>query len=618
MLVLLPAAAMAELVYDVRGVDDPLKANILQQFEILQLGAQARLTERDIENIIARSENDAKISLRPYGYYAAEVKGRLIKQSDGQLVVRLGVITGPAIRIEQLQLEIVGDGSNRKILREWRDDWPLDEGRVLNQVTWEEEKRLAMELSASLGYLAAEFTTHTLEIDLERNRANVKLTLDTGPRFVMGDIDFGEHILNPGILELIPRFEKGDPYTSYLMDRFRADLWTTGYFTDIDVVQTEVPETEPPSVNLQVRTSTDYRNRYTGAVGFGSDTGFRLQANWSRHPMSASGDRIDLGIGWQELDNQYAIRATYRKPRAARNREFWTIDTVLRTESMDLEFKLDEEDDDYVKIANGSVDEIHLRLGRLKVRNMGGGEMQLFETPFVQHINSEERYVPGELSPVYGNDDVDDLLNRVDNAFSIGVEYGLVNVLGKGFSIRGHRERAWLFHSDEAFGSDVEFTQLYFSTHSSFRFGDRWKFIARAEIGYTDADVDEYSIDILGTQLDISETHLPNFYRFKAGGSQSVRGYGYETLSNNDIGSNNILTASAEIEFKVLETWSGALFVDIGNAFNDWEEPDLKTGVGVGVRWYSIAGPIRLDFAQALDYTDDPWRVHFTFGVPLL
>jgi translocation and assembly module TamA len=171
---------------------------------------------------------------------------------------------------------------------------------------------------------------------------------------------------------------------------------------------------------------------------------------------------------------------------------------------------------------------------------------------------------------------------------------------------------------NDAFGSDVEFTQLYVSSNRSFLLGDRWKFIARAEIGYTDAITDEFKIDLGIGELELSRTRLPNLYRFKAGGSNSVRGYGFEELSNNDIGSNHIITASAEFEFKVLENWSAAAFVDVGNAFNDWSKPELKTGIGVGVRWYSIAGPIRIDIAQAQDFTDKPWRLHFTIGVPFL
>ncbi|MGI9220450.1 MAG: autotransporter assembly complex protein TamA [Woeseiaceae bacterium] len=615
---ILPSYADGDLQYVVRGVDDPLRSNILNHITSLRFGRQTQPAEKDFERIIAESISDAKEALRPYGYYAADIDGRIIRESNGQPTLELNVSPGPPIVIDSLQLEIVG-GVKSQSLDRWKRNWPLLEGKILDQVIWKTQKQQVMEICNSIGFLGAEFTTHTLEIDLETNRANVMLVLETGQRYVMGDVDFGEHVLNPGILEFVPRFEKGDPYSLHLMDQFRSDLWQSGYFTDVDVVQVEIADAEPPRVDLQVRTSTDYRNRYTGSLGFGSDTGLRLQANWNRHPMSARGDRLDLGIGWQELDDQFAVRATYRLPRKQRNREYWTVDTVLNYENMDLEFKLNPEDDDFVKFARGDVDERHVRFGRLKIRNFGGGETQLFATPFVQYINSQYRFSPILQPTIPVNDpSLDKLLRGVDDAISVGIEYGLVNVLGKGFNIRGHRERAWVFHANDSFGSEIEFTQAYISTNSSYRFGDRWKFIFRAEAGYTEAKVSEFTIDIGGGQLDISNTELPSFYRFKAGGSNSVRGYGFETLSNNDIGSNHILSASAEIEMKVLEKWSAAFFVDTGNAFNDWSKPELKTGVGLGIRWYSIAGPIRVDVAQALDYTDDPWRVHFTIGVPLL
>lgn len=616
---LTPLAGYAdgELEYVIRGVEDPLKSNIQNHMSALRFGRQTRPEDRDFEQFLADAIVDAKEALRPYGYYAPEINGRMRRGPEGQAILELNVRPGPPVIIERLQLQIVGQGADSRTLNQWKRNWPLLEGRVLNQVTWKQQKQQAMEISDSVGFLGAGFTTHVLEIDLERNRANVFLVLDTGQRYVMGDIDFGDHVLNPGILEFVPRFEKGDLYSLHLMDRFRSDLWQTGYFTDVDVVQIEVPDSEPPRVDLQIRTSTDFRNRYTGSLGFGTDTGFRAQANWTRQPMSARGDRLDLGIGWQELDDQFAVRATYRLPRKGRNREYWTVDTVLSYENMDLEFKLNPEDDNYVKFASGDVNERHVRLGRLKIRNFGGGETQLFSTPFVQYINSEFQYEP-ILQPTAISPGLEGLLKGVDNAISIGIEFGLVNVLDKGFDIRGHRERAWAFYSSDSFGSEVEFAQFYISTHSSYRFGDRWKFILRGEAGYTEAKVDEFTIDIGGGQLDISETELPSFYRFKAGGSNSVRGYGFETLSNNDIGSNHIFTASAEVEFKVLEKWSAAAFVDTGNAFNDWSKPELKTGVGLGIRWYSIAGPIRVDVATALDYEGDPWRVHFTIGVPLL
>ncbi len=160
--------------------------------------------------------------------------------------------------------------------------------------------------------------------------------------------------------------------------------------------------------------------------------------------------------------------------------------------------------------------------------------------------------------------------------------------------------------------------QLYASTRRHYALGERLKFLFRAEVGYTEADVNKFRVTVDDEPITISVTTLPDLYRFRAGGSASVRGYGFEDLSNNDLGSNHIITASAEVEFRFLENWSAAAFFDIGNAFNDWSEPDLRRGVGVGIRWYTIVGPISVDVARAIDFAGKPWRVHFTIGTPLL
>ena len=287
--------AAADIAFDIRGVDDPLKTNILRHVDSPFLRSTLRPTDQDFDHVLAVTISKAEASLRPYGYYAAEVSGRVRTNPQGQTVVELNVTPGPPIIIEKLQLEVVGEGASSRGLDRWRRNWPLRESAVLNQVVWEQQKGAALDLAHERGHFGAQFTQKKLEIDLDRNRATVSLTLDTGPRYVMGDIDFGEHVLKPGILEYVPRFEKGDPYSQQLMDDFRSDLRQTGYFTDINVIETEVADAGPPTVDLTVRTETKHRNHYSGSVGFSTDTGARLQANWSRHPMSSYGDRLDFG-----------------------------------------------------------------------------------------------------------------------------------------------------------------------------------------------------------------------------------------------------------------------------------------------------------------------------------
>ncbi len=622
LLAALASPVSADLSYEIRGVDDPLKSNILGYINIVQLGGQVRLSERDFDQVVAQAIINARRAMRPYGYYSPEINGRIARNSSGGHVLELVVSPGPPVVVTGVQIELKGEGARTSEVSNWRDQWPLQEGDILDQALWEQNKQVVIDSVKANGFLGARFEVHTIELDLDRNTAELALTLDTGPRYRMGDVDFAEHFLRPGLLEYVQRFSKGDAYTARRMDDFRADLRKTGYFTDVEVEEIIRADVEPPIVDLLVITKTEIRDSYQGALGLGSDTGLRLRATWSRHPISSNGDRIDVGIGWQELNDEYGVRATYRKPRRERAREFWTADLTIKFENEDLEFKLNDEDEEFITIANGDNSDQNLRLGRLKIINFKSGDKQLSATPFIQYLHSNRDFTAiRELQPFAATANdllLKGLLQPAEDALSIGYNADLVSIRGKGFDTRGHRERAWVFAANDSFGSDSTFTQLYFSTRRSYVAGDRWKFLLRAEVGYTDAEVNGFALDIDEGTLDLSITQLPNFYRFKAGGSQSVRGYSFEQLSNNNVGSNHKVTASAEVEMKFLPNWSAAAFVDIGNAFNDWSNPELKTGIGVGIRWYSIAGPIRIDVAQAVDFTGKPWHLHFTIGTPLL
>jgi len=611
----------AELRYEASGISDPLLANVLSHVRAFSIGRQSDRSQADYDDILADAISKAEIALRPFGYYKATVNGRVVPKGEDDRVVQLKITAGPPVLVDQVTVQVVGEGAGRDRVTSWRNSWPLTKGKVLDQTVWEERKETALMQLGRAGYLAAAYTEHQLELDLEKNRANITLTLDTGKRFLFGDIDYGEHVLKPGIVEYIPRFQNGDPYSATLMDKFRLDLWKSGYFTDVVVEEFPRADQDSPVVDLRVQFETATRNTYQGSIGYGTDTNARLQAQWSRHPMSRNGDRLDVGIGWQEFNDEYSLRGTYRLPRRNRARQYWTSDLTLKHEGLDLDVR-PSPDEDFIRIASGTIDESHLRVGRLKVRNFKSGEQQAFETLFVQALNSSD-----ELAPITGIPDPQildigsedhSLFGGTDKALSVGFDYDLVAVYGKAWETDGHRERAWIFSSSKSLGSDRNFVQAYISTRRNYLKGDRWKFLVRAEAGYTDAKVSEQEIIVDGNSVPLSVTSLPNFYRFKTGGSSSVRGYGFEELSDNHIGSNHILSASAEVEMKIFNKWSAALFFDIGNAFNDWSNPALKRGFGIGVRWYSIAGPIRVDVAQALDLVDKPWRVHFTIGTPLL
>ena len=609
-LVTAPCALWAdELDIVVRGVDGPVLENVRAQVAPVRLAGIGRLTPRRLEIFRLRAEDNARAALRPYGYYAPSIASRVTATGERAWRLELDIEPGAPVVIAAAEVGLSGPGADLQDLRDWRRAWPLKPGSVLVQPAWDEQKQRALDIAADRGYLLASFPRKRMAIDLERNEAQLDLLFDTGPQAVMGEVRFQQDAVRPSILEPLPRFEPGDPYDAWLMEQFRIDLWRAGYFRTIEVIEQRDLEATPPRVDLDVRLEPRPPNTWQGTVGIGSDTGIRGRFSWDRHLITDRGDSFRLDTGWQDHNNQFLVQAGYRVPREVRSKQAWIAEAMLKRETEDFLIRDSVEDETLYDLGSNDFDDYSVRFGRQRIYDWQQGHRQLFETMYLQYLYEQVDFRPAPDIRIRG---------QGSSSFILGIEYELPHSRGQGFDIEGVHHNAWAFISDEAWGSDIDFAQVYVSGRYNIRVADRWKFLLRGEAGYTDAAVRQVELMLEGRPVLLSVTSLPNLFRFKAGGSNSVRGYGYERLSNNNIGSNHVLTASAEVEYRVLDNWSLAAFVDVGNAFNDWSDVSLKKGAGFGIRWYTVAGAVRVDVARALDLPGEPWRIHFTIGASVL
>jgi translocation and assembly module TamA len=612
-----------EVEYAISGVDDPILTNVRNHVTAFRIGSNARLNARLRRKLTEDAINAANDAMRPYGYFNPVVDVEITPKAAGVWLLSVKLQAGPPVLIQSLMLELTGPGAGLKTLEEWRADFPLDEGKRLDQQVWDKAKLNAISLLDEAGYLKAKFSRHVIRVDPVANSARLELVVDTGPQAVMGAVTFNQEIVGDNVLASLQRFQQGDAYNAFLMEKFRLDLWRSGYFEDIEVVERRELTSDPPRVDLEVNFSPRKKNTYQSTVGFGTDTLARLQFVWTRHLLSSRGDNFDIGLGWQQNDNQFSVAGNYRLPRKTQSAQFWIASAGVKSETQSLEVSPSDDLENRFNIARGKVNDYWLRAGKTRVRNLRGGFEQLFETVFLQFLNENRNFQPTdnvdlERLEIGTSGPFDDLLKKTSNSLAIGIDWDWPEIRGTGFQTVGHHERAWMFTSNEAWGSDHDFSQVYLSTRWNFLATDRLKILLRAEAGYSDASSTDVIVPTTGAELRVSVSDLPQLYRFKAGGSQSVRGYGFQSLDNNGLGSNNILTASAEAEFHFHENWGVAAFIDVGNAFKDWGAPQLKLGTGFGLRWYSVIGALRLDVAQGWDLEGDPWGIHLTIGTTLL
>ena len=127
----------------------------------------------------------------------------------------------------------------------------------------------------------------------------------------------------------------------------------------------------------------------------------------------------------------------------------------------------------------------------------------------------------------------------------------------------------------------------------------------------------------MGSVLGADTLELPTSRRFFAGGGGSARGYAYQSIGPKDdtgrpIGGRGLFETSAELRWRRSDNLGFAVFVDAA-AVTSNDVPtvdDMRFGAGIGARYYTAIGPIRLDLATPLSREDgeDPVQIYISIG----
>ncbi|MEO0998929.1 MAG: BamA/TamA family outer membrane protein [Pseudomonadota bacterium] len=171
---------------------------------------------------------------------------------------------------------------------------------------------------------------------------------------------------------------------------------------------------------------------------------------------------------------------------------------------------------------------------------------------------------------------------------------------------RGHSLSLELRGASEALGSTTSFAQFLASARLIRPLGDGGRVLLRVAGGVTFKD---------------ALRDLPPDVRFFAGGNESVRGFGYETLGPEDdsgtvVGGSHLLTASIEYDRMLFGNFAWAVFADGGNAF-DGTSIDPRYAAGLGLKWRSPIGPVRVYLAHPLNFSNRSVRLHISIGPDL-
>ncbi|EIK52396.1 surface antigen (D15) [Stutzerimonas stutzeri TS44] len=529
------------------------------------IGALGERDERELLHYSRIAQRQAEQALQALGYYQAQIDSQVQGGETPRLILRIQ--PGEPVRLRNVRVQVEGPAAQQAT---FRVPQRLRSGEVLDHGRYEDAKQQLLNQASRYGYFAGRFTRQRLDIDPRQGYADIDLVFDSGPRYRLGEVTFaGDTPFDEELLSRMVPFAADTPYDSELIAELNRALQSSGYFEGVRV------DANPTSAHAQripvaVQLTTRKPRTMGIGLGFSTDVGPRVRLNWTRHWVNPQGHsygaETELSAPRQNIGLYYDVPLDPPLTDKLRYVAGYQYEELADTDSLSRLLKLGPEW--HSELPSGWQRVLSLKWQHEEYRLGDDSGLSTLLMPGVaySYLRSDSRIDPSE----------------------------------------GYRLQFELAAAKDGVLSDANLVHANAQLRGLTTLGKRHRFLGRVQLGGNWTD--EY-------------VNVPPSLRYFAGGDQSVRGYDYQSLSptNSDgerIGGRYQFAASVEYQYSVAERWRVATFVDQGNAFNSLDFPTLKSSVGVGLRWVSPVGPIRVDLAHPLD-GDTGLRLHFSMGPEL-
>ncbi|MCF8063590.1 MAG: autotransporter assembly complex protein TamA [Deltaproteobacteria bacterium] len=510
--------------------------------------------------------------LRSEGYYGAEVTASLEK-GEPETEVLFQVKTGPLYTVGSVDLEFPGDRSPFQVPGLEGVDWkPLEAGSPARAADIVETKDRLLERLKNHGYPFAKAQQPKAVVNHTRRTVRVELSLDPGPQARFGPaIVSGLDRLEEPFVRTKLAWEENGLYDASLLEKTRERLIYTGLFSTVEVN----PAASLEDGRIPIRLTLQERKPRTVGVGlrYRTDEGPGIRGSWKHRNLFGEGERLSLDA--TASADLFGVESAFRKP------DFLRPDQALLAEASAGVESPEAYTSRHLRTAAG----LERRISDSLTAAGGVG----FKVSRVDQLGEEEGYALVSLPLRLDWDRSDDLLDPQG---------------GWRFGLR-------LTPFTEVLGEHMTFVRGYTSMTHYLRLmkdpglilATRWAF---------------------GTIVGAERDEVPADERFYAGGGGSVRGLPYQSagpLEGGDpLGGRSLVEVSGELRMRLTESLGLVTFIDGGRAFEDTfpgSGGSVLWGAGVGMRYFTFLGPLRLDVAVPLDRregVDDAFQVYLSIG----
>jgi translocation and assembly module TamA len=536
-----------------------------------RLAATDSLDDSEWGRLVAVAPAQARELLETEGYFGAQVQAAA-DATDPQ-VIRIHVEPGQQATVGRLTIEFdgivvtkveQGDADATLLEKQVRDAWPLKPGKPFRNGDWSSAKSQVLSKMRTQGYAAVAWTATSAQVDPATDTVRLFMVVDSGPQFLAGNlvVEGLERQPEKAVRDLAG-WGPGVPLTQQRLQDYTDRLTKTGLFDQVAVVYDPDPE-QAAHATVTVHVHEPQLQQVTVAVGYGSTSGPHISLEHKHrlifgYPATLT-NKIQYGNEIQQWDIDLATHP-------AENFHSWVAGGSVG---------LIRSTDDVVRTQ-------YIRFGRTRDTSA------LDRLVFGQVLHSDTctpASFPGQVVIPQPYDCV--------NAFAVSInEHVVVRRLDsivlptEGWSLSGQVGSGMAGSPSTNWGP---YLRLYGRLTGYEPLGDSWFGQARVEAG----------------QIIVKDTvAMPDAEQWRAGGEDSVRGYEWRALGpltqyQRVVGGNALVTTSVEVSHpftaRLPSVWWAA-FVDAGRAAYRFSDLTMALGYGLGLRWRSPVGPLRVDWS---------------------
>lgn len=553
---------------------DALQELLAAHLDLMRYQDREDLNADQFDFMVDTVANQVQKLTSTEGYFSPSTKVRVEQEDDGA-VVHVEVEAGPQTRIANLNLGVKGAApveSPRQVGR-LRQNWGLTVGEPFRQADWAEAKSEGLQRLQRRRYPAARIESSTARVYRDLQQADLEITYHSGPLFTFGKPEVtGLQRYPERIIRNLNPIEQGEEYSVERLQEFQRQIQRMPYFSNV-VIDIDKNPANAEHAPMRVQVTEFPAQRVWAGAGYATDTGTRVEGRYAHNNV--------FNRAWV-FDTQLRLE---------QRRQLWSLN-LARPPSPGA----------FINSLNASTERttlegVDLRTRRLGARRARQSDLQDFATTIAFYRDSLEQLNGATLPP----DTV--VKPGVQQALVAGIALTRREVNNPIFPRSGYVVTLEAGGAVKGLLTDQTFGRVYSQIRRFVPAGRRDLVILRGELG---------AILTKGGTAAIPATLL-----FRAGGTESVRGYTYQGIGNVVNGTvyptRFLVTGGAEYQHWFREQYGAAVFYDVGTATDNWPDRQFFQGIGIGARYRSPVGRISLDLAYGVK--DKRFRPHFSLGV---